>query len=437
MHLMEKEVNPHFEDFLFDWDQKFQFLVGGYGSSKSYHIALKLILKLLDEKRTALVIREVYDTHRDSTFSLFEEIVNDLGLDHVIQCRTSPLMLKFHNGSRIIFKGLDKPAKLKSINNISIIWIEECSEVKYEGFKELLGRLRHPTLQLHMILSTNPVGQDNWTYRHFFKDDQNNRFILDDERLYKERTIAINDTYYHHSTAEDNLFLPVSYIKQLDELKEYDPDLYRIARKGHFGVNGIRVLPQFEVQPHEDVMLAISNINRPLLRAGMDFGFVDSYNAVVRLAVDHEKKYLYIYWEYYDRGKTDDVTVEDLKEFIETKELIKADNEQKTIAYFRKMGYNMVAAHKFQGSRLQYTKKIKRFKKIICSDSCKNTIYELQPLTYKTDKNGNIIEDEFKIDPHTFSAIWYALDDYEVTDLKEQPKERKRPNRERGSMRRQ
>jgi len=436
VQMMEKEVNPHFEDFLFDWDQKFQFLVGGYGSSKSYHIALKLILKLLDEKRTALVIREVYDTHRDSTFSLFEEIVNDLGLDHVIQCRTSPLMLKFHNGSRIIFKGLDKPAKLKSINNISIIWIEECSEVKYEGFKELLGRLRHPTLQLHMILSTNPVGQDNWTYRHFFKDDQNNRFILDDETLYKERTIAINDTYYHHSTAEDNLFLPVSYIKQLDELKEYDPDLYRIARKGHFGINGIRVLPQFEVQPHEDVMLAISNINRPLLRAGMDFGFVDSYNAVVRLAVDHERKYLYIYWEYYDRGKTDDVTVEDLKEFIETKELIKADNEQKTIAYFRKMGYNMVAAHKFQGSRLQYTKKIKRFKKIICSDACKNTIYELQPLTYKTDKNGNIIEDEFKIDPHTFSAIWYALDDYEVTDLKEQPKERKRPNRERGSMRR-
>lgn len=436
MHLMEKEVNPHFEDFLFDWNQKFQFLVGGYGSSKSYHIALKLILKLLDEKRTALVIREVYDTHRDSTFSLFEEIVNDLGLDHVIQCRTSPLMLKFHNGSRIIFKGLDKPAKLKSINNISIIWIEECSEVKYEGFKELLGRLRHPTLQLHMILSTNPVGQDNWTYRHFFKDDQNNRFILDDETLYKERTIAINDTYYHHSTAEDNLFLPVSYIKQLDELKEYDPDLYRIARKGHFGINGIRVLPQFEVQPHEDVMLAISNINRPLLRAGMDFGFVDSYNAVVRLAVDHEKKYLYIYWEYYDRGKTDDVTVEDLKEFVETKELIKADNEQKTIAYFRKMGYNMVAAHKFQGSRLQYTKKIKRFKKIICSDSCKNTIYELQPLTYKTDKHGNIIEDEFQIDPHTFSAIWYALDDYEVTDLKEQPKERKRPNRERRSMRR-
>lgn len=65
-----KQVNPHFKEFLFDWNQKFQFLVGGYGSSKSYHVALKIVLKLLREKRTALVIREVYDTHRDSTFSL-------------------------------------------------------------------------------------------------------------------------------------------------------------------------------------------------------------------------------------------------------------------------------------------------------------------------------------------------------------------------------
>lgn len=67
---MEKEVNPHFRKFLFDWDQKFQFLVGGYGSSKSYHIALKLILKLLDEKRTALVIREVYDTQGFNLFAV-------------------------------------------------------------------------------------------------------------------------------------------------------------------------------------------------------------------------------------------------------------------------------------------------------------------------------------------------------------------------------
>ncbi|WP_099458909.1 PBSX family phage terminase large subunit [Parageobacillus thermoglucosidasius] len=430
--MIEKEVNPHFEDFLFDWNHKFYFLVGGYGSGKSYHIALKLILKLLSEKRTALVVREVYDTHRDSTYSLLEEIVHDLGLEDKIKCVTSPMQIRFPNGSKIIFKGMDKPAKLKSIHNVSIIWVEECSEVKYEGFKELLGRLRHPTLKLHMILSTNPVGKDNWTYKHFFKDEQNKRLILDDKELYEKRTLVVNDTYYHHSTADDNLFLPESYIEQLEELKDYDPDLYRIARKGHFGFNGVRVFPQFEVVPHDKVMEAISNIRKPIKRVGMDFGFVDSYNAVIRLAVDPDKKYLYIYWEYYKNQMTDDETAEEISEFKETQELIKADSaEPKTIRYYRKQGFNMVGALKFPGSRLQYTKKIKRFKKIICSDRCTNTIFELKDLTYAKDKNGNIIEDEFNRDPHTLSAIWYALDDYEVADLKEKPKVRQRPNRER------
>lgn len=418
---MEKEVNPRFEDFLFDWSTKFQFLVGGYGSSKSYHIALKLILKLLQEKRTALVVREVYDTHRDSTFSLLEEIIIDLGLDGSVKCLTSPLQIRFPNGSKIIFKGMDKPQKLKSINNISIVWLEECSEIKYTGFKELLGRLRHPTLKLHMILSTNPIGTDNWSYKHFFKDNQNKRLILDDELLYKQKTIILNDTYYHHSTADDNLFLPESYIAQLDELELYDPDLYRIARLGRFGINGVKVLPQFEVKPHSEVMDFIEN-NRPFLtfRVGMDFGFEDSYNALLRLAVDRQRKHLYIYWEYYKNKMTDDKTAIEIQEFKETKERIRADNaEPKTIEYYRQQGFNMVGAKKFQGSRLQYTKKVKRFKKIYCSDQCTNTIFELLPLTYKKNKNDEIIPDEFNIDPHTLSAIWYGLDDYEVADLKD------------------
>lgn len=75
--MIVKEINPHFEDYVFNWEQTYQFLVGGYGSSKSYHTALKIVLKLLKEKRTALVIREVFDTHRDSTFALFQEVIEE------------------------------------------------------------------------------------------------------------------------------------------------------------------------------------------------------------------------------------------------------------------------------------------------------------------------------------------------------------------------
>ncbi|SMB95434.1 phage terminase large subunit [Desulfonispora thiosulfatigenes DSM 11270] len=417
--MIEKEINPHFENFIFDWDYKTYFLVGGYGSSKSYHVALKLILKLLQEKRKALVVREVFETIRDSCFALLEEIIIDLGLDDAIKITTSPMQIKFPNGSQIIFKGMDKPAKLKSIHGVTIIWIEECSELKYEGYKELLGRARHPSLSIHFILSTNPVSQSNWSYKHFFQDKKKKIYILNDEDLYKERNIIKNNTYYHHSTADDNLFLPKSYTEQLEELKTYDLDLYRIARKGRFGVNGVRVLPQFIVLPHYEVIERINNIPKDMKRVGFDFGFETSYNALIRLAIDHENKILYIYWEYYKNKMTDDKTAIEIAEFKTTRELIRADSaEPKTIQFFKQQGFNITGAKKFQGSRLQNTKKVKRFKKIICSENCPNTKDELKDLTYKVDKDGNIIEDQFEIDPHTFSAIWYALDGYEVSDLK-------------------
>lgn len=398
---IEKEVNPHFEDFLFNWEYKFYFLVGGYGSSKSYHVALKIVLKLLEEKRTVLVVREVYDTIRDSCFALFDEIIEELGLAGRVKCVTSPMQIRFPNGSKIIFRGMDKPTKLKSIHNISIVWLEECSEIKYEGFKELIGRLRHPTLQLFMILSTNPVGKRNWSFKHFFTMAK-----VDDKFLYKKRILAVGNTYYHHSVADDNFFLPKSYIEQLDEMKTYDPDLYRVARLGQFGVNGKLVLPQFTVQPHARVMKIVDDIPSRYLRVGMDFGFEDSYNAVVRMAIDPDKKYLYIYWEYYKNHMTDDETADDLEEFVETKEKIRAESaEPKAIAYFRKRGFKMVATHKNQGtrhSRIDNTRKVKRFKKIICSDQCIHCIEELKDLTYAVDKSGEIIPDEFSLDAHTF-----------------------------------
>lgn len=428
---VDKEVNPRFEDFLWDWDYKTYLLVGGYGSSKSYHIALKIIIKCLQEKRKVLVIREVFDTIRDSCYDLLVEILEELNLTgtgkNKVKCTVSPMTIKFPNGSKIIFKGMDKPGKLKSINGVTIVWLEEASEIKYAGYKELLGRLRHPSLSLHFILSTNPVGTENWVYTHFFKrvdEEGSEHVVLDDNTLYKRRTVVKNGVYYHHSVADDNMFLPKSYIETLDEMRQYDPDLYRVARLGRFGLNGKRVLPQFEVaKSHKEVIKAVSAIPNKYKFIGMDFGFEESYNAVLKVAVDDKNKWLYIYWEYYKNRMTDDVTAKELQEFGLDKEQIIADNEDpKAIAFYRKSGFRMRGCHKWPGSRLANTRKCKRFKRIICSPICYNTIRELGTLIYAKDSKDNLVYDQFNIDPHTFSAIWYALDNYEVADVKEIPR---------------
>lgn len=442
-----KEVSPAFFDFMSDWDYKTYLCVGGYGSGKSYHIAFKIILKLLSEKRKALVVREVYDTLSESCYDLFVEILSDMNLftDDTVEWRRkknlvlglkSPLQLKFPNGSRIIFKGMDKPAKLKSINGVSIVWLEECSEIKYDGYKELLGRLRTPGIKLHFILSCNPVGKENWVYRHFFirlDDDGNETVILNDEELYAKKCMIRNGVYYFHTVPEDNVFLPKDYLKTLDEIKDYDEPLWRVARLGRFGANGTRVLPQIVIansaKLFKDAIRSLGDENRYF---GFDFGFEESYNAVISMSVDQKNSILYIYDEIYMNHITDDVfaqepKMQELKKNLKmyaakgVNKMIVADNEDpKAIQYYRQCGFSIRACkNKFAGSRLSNTRKIKRFKKIIISPVCKNTIRELKDLTYKKDSKGNVIYDQFNIDPHTFSAIWYALDTVTVADIKE------------------
>lgn len=431
--VIEKAVCERFEQFIFDWDSEIYLIFGGYGTGKSYNTALKIVLKLLHEKRKALVIREVFDTIKESCFDLIIEILEDMDLLAADGTRSSgskcvvtqsPMQIKFPNGSRIIFKGMDKPNKLKSINGVSIVWLEECSEIKYTGFMEILGRLRTPEISTHFFLTTNPVGTDNWVYKHFFRDlDENGNEIikLDDELVYKLHTVVKNGVYFHHSIPEDNVFLPKAYLKRLESLQEYDPDLYRIARLGRFGQNGIKVLPQFEIaETHADVLEKIKGIPRNFRFCGMDFGFEESYNAVLRLAVDDKNKILYIYDEYYKNHMTDDKTAVELEQRGYKNDLIIADSaEPKTIQFYKQQGFKMVGCKKYQNSRLENTRKIKRFKKIICSPDCKNTIRELKTLTYAKDNKGELIYDEFNIDPHTFSSIWYALDKYTVADIKD------------------
>lgn len=441
-----KSVSPAFEDFLFDWDYERYLLIGGYGSGKSYHIAFKLILKLLAEKRKALVLRQVYDTIKDSCYDLINEILDDMNLlatdprtfknsQNKVLALKSPLSFTFKNGSKIIFKGMDAPKKIKSINGISIVWLEECSEISYEGYKELQGRLRTPEVSMHFILSCNPIGRDNWVYRHFFvriNDEGKEDVIVDEDKFYEKGCLISKGTFYHHSTPSDNPWLPWQYLKRLDDLRNYDYPLYLVARWGRFGASGTRVLPQFIItHSHKAFWDNVKKLGYANQYFGFDFGFEESFNAVISMSVDSKRSILYIWGEIYMNHVTDDIfanqdEMQDLKKRINNlnnagfNKMIVADNEDpKAISYYRQNGFKIRGCrNKFAGSRLSNTRKIKRFKKIIVHPKCKNVIRELKDLTYKKDSKGNVIYNTFNIDPHSFSAIWYALDMVTVADIK-------------------
>lgn len=441
------EIADRFVGFITDWEYEQYLLLGGYGSGKSYAIGQKIILKLLAEKRTALVVRNVKDTIKESCYLLLKEILSNMdmlaeekGRSKTKQTKViavqSPMEFRFPNGSRIIFKGLDNPEKIKSIHGVSIVWIEECSEIRLSAYEELLGRIRTPNISMHFILSCNPVGRENWVYNTFFRrmdETQNKEIVVCDEyKLYKRRTLVcdIGDNrkmYYHHSLPDDNPFLPVGYVKRLNALKTHDMRLWVVARWGRFGAAGTIVLPNFEVAKDKQKFInKVNDISAHYHFFGIDFGFEESFNALVSCCVDNENKDLYIYDEIYVNKVTDDrfSSREDVRRTASRasrcEKIIVGDcAEPKTILFYNQQGIAMRPCRKFAGSRLANTKKLKRFRHIYCSPKCKNAIRELKDLTYKKDSRGNVIYDEFNIDPHIFSALWYALDDYTVADIKD------------------
>ena len=118
-----KTVTKKFRDFILDWKYEIYLLVGGYGSGKSYQCALKIILRCMREKTKVLVVRDVFKDHKESTYDLLAEIIEDMGLSGKVRKLKSPIEFIFHNGSRIIFKGMDDPSKTKSINGVAVVWI--------------------------------------------------------------------------------------------------------------------------------------------------------------------------------------------------------------------------------------------------------------------------------------------------------------------------
>ena len=440
-----KKIAPAFTNYISDWYYEKYLLIGGYGSGKSYHTALKIILKCLSEKRKVLVVRDVFETLKESCFELFSDILDEMGLlftgDPVmkklqVQKCVSPLEYRFPSGSRIIFKGMDNPGKIKSIHGVSIIWIEECAELKFSGYEELLARFRVSEQSMHILLTCNPVSKENWVYKTFFEntaEDGTKIIQLNEELLYTQKELVCNNTFYLHTTVDDNCFMPAQYIRRLNELKKFDFALWRVARLGRFGAAGILVLPQLRRANNGEILQRmIDELGEENQYFGFDFGFEESYNAVIFCSVDIKNSILIIWDEIYINRLTDDKMailpkMLQLKQKLQNMEnnginkFLVADSEDpKAIAYYKQCGYKIRACKcKFAGSRLSNTRKIKRFSTILVAENCTNTLKELTNLTYKKDKNNSLIYDEFNIDPHTFSAIWYALDTVTVADYKD------------------
>ena len=285
------------------------------------------------------------------------------------------------NGSVILFKGIDDPEKIKSIDGITGIWIEEASELSLEDFTQLDLRLRGITeVSKQIILSFNPVSAEHWLKKRFFE------------------CAEAKDTSILKTTYLDNRFLDEKYKEVLEGLKETNPAYYKVYCLGEWGVLDGLVYEKYKVvdEMPKDLQLLVY---------GVDFGF-NHPSAVVLVGFNFDE--LYIKEVFYKTGFTSAKMIEHLKHnhnyitrltgYFETAEPDKLQE-------FREAGFMVQPAKK---SIIDGINAVKKYRLNITRDSV-NLLRELANYTWAKDKEGKSLDMPIDDYNHALDALRYAV----------------------------
>ena len=258
--------------------KRYLILYGGAGSGKSMFAVQRFLFHILKRKMmNLLVVRAVGNTNRDSTFSLFKQVISRWGLEQYFQIYEGDMRIRcLLNKNEIIFKGLDNTEKLKSITfsrgELTDIWIEEASEIAEADFNQLDIRLRGRGIQKQIVLSFNPVDANHWLKKRFFDRKSENAAVL-------------------HTTYRDNAFLGEEDAKLLESYRESDPYYYQVYCLGEWGVFGKSVFDALKVNSRLSAVRGIS------ARCGYFLYDYDGTNIRNIRFFDDENGYIHIYQE--------------------------------------------------------------------------------------------------------------------------------------------
>ena len=398
LNLKKSLFVPKFYPLLLDYSHRWEVYMGSAGSSKSYFITQKIIVRCLREKIKVVVCRRTATTIRNTCFSLFKDILAKWKLTPYIKIRETDFNIKFPNGSEIIFMGLDEETKLLSLNNIGAIFIEEAFEVPKPIVEQLNLRLRgnNPNQQIYMAF--NPINKNHWLY-DFCEINPPSSFL------------------YTHSTFRDNPFLNAEYIHELEELYQRNPAKARVFCDGQWGTDpeGL-VITNWRAEEFDPLALAASGLEH---RAGCDLGWIDK-TAIIDTLYDRQNKTIYVFKEFYKSGcqlseiakAIEDMNLKRTKLFVDAA-------EPRSIQYFRQKGINAVACAKGKDS-VKAGLMFLQDHLIVVHPKCKNFITELENFSYiKSKQTGEWTEETTHEWSHAIDACRYGYSEiYTQTKLK-------------------
>lgn len=396
---IEKLIAPAFKKVFEDLVKEkhtHYWLKGGRGSTKSSFISIQIINGIMaDKNANCVALRKVGQNLKDSVYEQLQWAISALGVDNLWQGKVSPLELIYiPTGQRIIFRGADKPKKIKSTKfrkgYCKYLWYEEVDE--FNGMSEI--RTINQSLmrggdKFVVFYSFNPPkSQRNWT-----------NIEMTEER---------EDKLVHHSTylGVPKEWLGEQFIVEAEHLKNVNYESYAHEYLGEVTGTGGEVFTNITIRTISDEEIRMFDC----IARGIDWGYASDPFTYTVNHYDRKRRRLYIFYEIYKVGLSNKKAYELIKQENKNNKIVVCDSaEPKSIAEMNSYGLRVIGAKKGPDSVEYGIKWLQDLEEIVIDPvRCPNTTREFNGYELEKDKYGEFKADFPDKNNHTIDAVRYS-----------------------------
>lgn len=387
----DKAFLPCYQPYIEDYSYRYNIYYGGRGSGKTHFVISKLLIKGLKEKRVVLLMRKTATNLKYSVWKELNEAVDRFGLRKYFDFHVSDYSATCKL-TGTIFKclGLDEAEKIKGFSNVSDVFMEEATEFSETDFDLIDGTIRSIgyELPLQAYLCFNPIAKTNWVYKKWGFDTG----------IVPPNTFVLKTTYL------DNPFLSQDYIERMENMRQTNPNRWKIEALGDFVSLDKLIFHNWVVEDFDNAAI------KGQLLVGLDFGFINDISALTASLLVEDEKKIYIFKEWGDTGKTNEELAAIISSLGLSKSVITADSaEQKSIEEIKRKGITRIKpCSKGKDSIIHGIQQLQNYQ-IIIHPSCSGVITEMENYSWEKNKDGEYINKPIDKFNHYIDALRYSL----------------------------
>lgn len=372
---------------LFDLSYRHQVYHGGRGSAKSHSVAEASIVLSSTRPRRNVCARQFQASIKDSVKSLLERKIAKFNMQDAWKVTDTELIHRSW-GSRYSFIGLDRSAdSAKSLDGVDELWVEEAQNVNERSMEIIIPTIREAGSRII------------WTYNPRFRTDPV-------DELFRGKNVPERSLVKEVSFADNPYFFATELATEYRNMLRKNPERAKYVWHGGYDENSAAQI--FTNCRIGRVLLPDTAL--PLF--GLDFGFSESPNALIKIYLLPEQGILYIAEEMFCR-----LPLKQLPEALDSVSesrvfpIVGDSARPETIDFLNGEGFTVYSAKKGPGS-VQHGINWLQGWDIVISPECFNMQEEARRYFWRLDPLGKPLPVPVAQFDHGWDAIRYACEDW-------------------------